>query len=139
MKHNSKNMVGILGATVLTSALSLIPVVASAQTASADGELRKVDNAARRVVIRHGEWKGMNMQAMTMAFQVRDGVSLEGLKAADKVHFAVEREGREYVVTAIERKAASVTSEAHQHDHQHHEHEHRHAQQPQIQAQAGGR
>jgi Cu/Ag efflux protein CusF len=84
------------------TALVVLSSTASAQTASTDGEIRKVDIAAGRVVIKHGEWKGMNMPPMTMGFEVRNRAHLDGLKVNDKVHFSIEKVGRDYVVTSIE-------------------------------------
>jgi Cu/Ag efflux protein CusF len=45
---------------------------------------------------------------MTMAFKVRPASLLDGLKVSDKVHFAIEQEGNDFVVTAME----PVTQEA---------------------------
>ena len=102
MKHTMQKA---LGAVAAAAALALFSCAALAQSASADGEIRKIDAKAGRVIIRHGEWKGMDMQAMTMAFRVRDAAVLSGLKVADMVRFVVEKDGAGYVVTAIERKA----------------------------------
>ena len=102
MKHTMQKA---LGAVAATAALALFSCAAFAQSASADGEIRKIDAKANRVIIKHGEWKGMDMQAMTMAFRVRDAAVLSGLKVADTVRFVVEKDGGDYVVTAIERKA----------------------------------
>ncbi len=101
MKHPMQKALGVVAA----AALALFSCAAFAQSASADGEIRKIDAKAGRVIIRHGEWKGMDMQAMTMAFRVRDVAVLSGLKVADTVRFVVEKDGADYVVTAIERKA----------------------------------
>ena len=117
-----------LGAVAAAAALALFSGAALAQSASADGEIRKIDAKAGRVIIRHGEWKGMNMPAMTMAFRVRDAAVLGGLKVADTVRFGIEKDGADYVVTAIERKAqvraaadtgAAVAEHAHGHAHMH--------------------
>ena len=125
MKHTMKKA---LGAVAATAALALFSCAAFAQSASADGEIRKIDAKAGRVIIKHGEWKGMDMQAMTMAFRVRDAAVLSGLKVADTVRFVVEKDGGDYVVTAIERKAqvqaaadtgAAAHAPAHAHMHGH--------------------
>ena len=125
MKHTMKKA---LGAVAAVAALALFSCAAFAQSASADGEIRKIDAKANRVIIKHGEWKGMDMQAMTMAFRVRDAAVLSGLKVADTVRFVVEKDGGDYVVTAIERKAqvqaaadtgAAVAEHAHSHAHSH--------------------
>ncbi len=93
---------------VASAILTLSSCAALAQSATADGEIRKVDTQASRVVIKHGEWTGMRMGAMTMAFKVRPTSLLEGLKVSDKVHFVVEQEGNDFIVTAME----TVTQEA---------------------------
>ena len=125
MKHTMKKA---LGAVAAVAALALFSCAAFAQSASADGEIRKIDAKAGRVIIKHGEWKGMDMQAMTMAFRVRDAAVLSGLKVADTVRFVIEKDGADYVVTAIERKAqvqaaadtgAAVAEHAHSHAHMH--------------------
>ena len=125
MKHTMQKA---LGAVAATAALALFSCAAFAQSASADGEIRTIDAKANRVIIKHGEWKGMDMQAMTMAFRVRDAAVLSGLKVADTVRFVVEKDGGDYVVTAIERKAqvqaaadtgAAVAEHAHSHAHSH--------------------
>ena len=125
MKHTMKKA---LGAVAAVAALALFSCAAFAQSASADGEIRKIDAKANRVIIKHGEWKGMDMQAMTMAFRVRDAAVLSGLKVADTVRFVVEKDGGDYVVTAIERKAqvqaaadtgAAAHAPAHAHMHAH--------------------
>ena len=125
MKHTMKKA---LGAVAAVAALALFSCAAFAQSASADGEIRKIDAKANRVIIKHGEWKGMDMQAMTMAFRVRDAAVLSGLKVADTVRFVIEKDGADYVVTAIERKAqvqaaadtgAAVAEHAHSHAHMH--------------------
>ena len=103
-----------LGAVAAAAALALFSCAALAQSASADGEIRKIDAKAGRVIIKHGEWKGMNMQAMTMVFRVRDAAVLNGLKVADTVRFVIEKDGADYVVIAIERSAGAqaATSQA---------------------------
>lgn len=75
---------------------------ALAQSATADGVVRKIDAANGRVIIKHGEFRGYDMSAMTMAFSVRDAALLEGLKVQDEVRFAVRKDGRDWVLTAIQ-------------------------------------
>ena len=110
------------GMVAAASMLALLPGPAFAQSASADGEVRKLDVRGSRVIIKHGDWKGMDMQAMTMAFRVRDAALLNGLKVADLVRFSIEKDGADYVVTAIERTAtgtAAASAGSHEHAHAH--------------------
>lgn len=66
-----------------------------------DGEVRKVDRAAKKITLKHGEIKNLQMGGMTMAYQVKDAAMLDKLKAGDKVRFMAEKSGDAIVVTAI--------------------------------------
>jgi Cu(I)/Ag(I) efflux system protein CusF len=79
---------------------------AFAQAPAADmteAEIRKVDLSARKVTLRHGPIKSLDMPPMTMVFQVRDVKQIEPLKAGDKVRFRAEQQQGAYVVTEIEK------------------------------------
>ncbi len=68
----------------------------------AQGEVRKIDRANRKLTIRHGEIRNLDMPPMTMVFQATDAKLLDGLKVGDKVKFAAEKAGSAYSVTRIE-------------------------------------
>ena len=75
----------------------------AAQSASkVDGEIRKVDKAAGKLTIKHGEIKPMGMPPMTMMFPVKDKALLDKVKEGDKVLFTLASDGGSPVVTAIE-------------------------------------
>ncbi len=81
------------------------PVAAKtvADTASmSEGEVRKVDKDAKKITLKHGEIKNLEMPAMTMVFQVKDVALLEKVKAGDKVKFKAEKAASGYAVTEIE-------------------------------------
>jgi Cu(I)/Ag(I) efflux system periplasmic protein CusF len=91
--------------TVLFGLLSVQPLLADDKhhpDALTDGEIRKVDKDAKKITIKHGEIKNLEMPPMTMVFQVKDPVLLEQVKAGDKVRFAADKVGGGYVVTRIE-------------------------------------
>ena len=67
-----------------------------------DGEVRKVDKEAKKLTIKHGEIKNLDMPPMTMVFQVKDGAMLDNVRVGDKVRFVAEKAASGYVVTAIE-------------------------------------
>lgn len=67
-----------------------------------DAEVRKVDKDAKKITLKHGEIKNLDMPAMTMVFQVRDAALLDKVKAGDKVSFNAEKVPGGYAVTAIE-------------------------------------
>lgn len=76
----------------------------STQTMSdvADGDVRKVDKEAKKITLRHGELKGLDMPPMTMVFQVRDPAMLDRVKPGDKVKFKAQNTGGTLVITEIE-------------------------------------
>ena len=78
-------------------------VLAQANAAPADGEVRKVDKDAKKITIKHGPMPALDMPAMTMVFQVKDPAMLEQVKAGDKVKFEAQKLGGAFTVTAIEK------------------------------------
>ena len=67
-----------------------------------EGEIRKVDKAAGKLTIKHGEIKHMDMPGMTMVFVAKDKSMLDKFKAGDKVSFMVDKENGKLTVTAIQ-------------------------------------
>ena len=67
-----------------------------------DAEVRKVDKENKKLTLKHGEIKNLDMPPMTMVFQVRDAALLDRIKAGDKVRFKAEKADGGYTVTAIE-------------------------------------
>ena len=78
--------------------------VAQAKTdaAMSDGEVRKVDKDAKKITLRHGPIKNLDMPPMTMVFQVKDPAMLDKVNTGDKVRFSAEKTGGAYIVTGIE-------------------------------------
>jgi Cu(I)/Ag(I) efflux system periplasmic protein CusF len=69
--------------------------------AMADGEVRKVDKENRKITLKHGEIKSLDMPPMTMVFQVGDTSLLDKVKAGDKVQFSAVNQGGKPTVTQI--------------------------------------
>ncbi len=67
-----------------------------------DGEIRKVDMENKKITIKHGEIKNLDMPGMTMVFQVKDTAMLDKVKAGDKVRFTAEKERGAIVITSLE-------------------------------------
>ncbi len=76
----------------------------SASADMADGEVRKVDKENKKMTIKHGEIKNLDMPPMSMVFQVRDPALLDKIKPGDKIRFSAEKLESAFVVTAIELK-----------------------------------
>jgi Cu(I)/Ag(I) efflux system periplasmic protein CusF len=78
------------------------PMPAAASADMADGEIRKVDMDNKKITIKHGEIKSLDMPGMTMVFQVKDPAMLDKVKAGDKIRFTAEKAGGVVVVTNIQ-------------------------------------
>ena len=70
--------------------------------AMTDGEVRKIDKENKKITLKHGEIKNLEMPGMTMVFQVKDAAMLDMLKAGDKVMFKAEKANGALVVTEIQ-------------------------------------
>jgi Cu/Ag efflux protein CusF len=77
-------------------------VIAAADTVMSEGEIRKVDKDAKKITIRHGELKNLNMPPMTMVFQVNDPAMLDKVKAGDRVKFRADNVSGAFTVMEIE-------------------------------------
>ena len=75
---------------------------AAAETATAEGEVLKVDRKTRRITLKHGDLPHLGMGPMTMAFRVKDEAMLQHVKAGDKVRFNAARVNGAVTITTIE-------------------------------------
>jgi uncharacterized cupredoxin-like copper-binding protein/Cu/Ag efflux protein CusF len=66
------------------------------------GEVKKIDAAARKITLKHGAIANLDMPGMTMVFQLKDPALLNGLKVGDRVSFSAEKSGGAIVITAIQ-------------------------------------
>ena len=75
----------------------------AAETAElTEGEIRKVDLDNKKITIKHGTIKNLDMPGMTMVFQVKDPAMVDRVKPGDKVRFAAEKRNGAIVVTDIQ-------------------------------------
>ncbi len=79
-----------------------IGVLASAHDMTA-GEVRKIDKEQKKITLRHGERRDLEMPPMSMVFNVRDPARLDRVAVGDKVRFRAERVDGVFYVTAIEK------------------------------------
>lgn len=86
----------------LSSALALAQVPVPERSTA---EVRKVDRDARKITLKHGPIKSLDMPAMTMVFQVRDAALLGKVAEGDKVTFTAEQQQGAYVLTSLEKAA----------------------------------
>ena len=69
----------------------------------AEGEVRKVDDAAGKLTLRHAGLEKLDTPPMTMVFRVRDPAWLHRLNVGDKVRFHADRVDSNLAVTALSR------------------------------------
>ena len=108
MKITSKFLaVCAVAAFPLSISFAQQPVPAAATSTApnqdmTDGEIRKIDKDSKKITIKHGEIKNLDMPAMTMVFQVKDTAVLDTIQAGDKVKFRVEKLLGAYVITDLQ-------------------------------------
>jgi Cu(I)/Ag(I) efflux system periplasmic protein CusF len=69
----------------------------------ASAEIRKIDIENKKITLRHGEIKNLDMPSMTMVFVVKDAAMLDKLAAGDKVMFTADKVGSTFTVMSIEK------------------------------------
>ena len=74
---------------------------AQAPTPTTAGEVTKIDKAAGKVTLKHGEIKNLDMPAMSMVFRAKDPKVIEGLGVGDKVRFTAEKINGQYTLTSV--------------------------------------
>ena len=98
--------VGVAGAFALPAQAQPAPAAATSTSAPAsdmaEAEVRKVDKENRKITLRHGPIKSLDMPPMTMVFQVSDPALLDKVQAGDKVRFAATNDAGKLTVTQIE-------------------------------------
>lgn len=67
-----------------------------------EGEIRKVDKDSKKITIKHGPLKNLDMPGMTMVFGINDDAMLDKVEAGAKVRFQAEKVDGKFVVTRIE-------------------------------------
>lgn len=98
----------LAGTSVSFAASHATAPAASASTmASAlpmvSAEVRKVDLENKKINLKHGEIKNLDMPGMTMVFQVKNIAMLENIKAGDKVMFTADKVDGAFMVLSIEK------------------------------------
>jgi Cu(I)/Ag(I) efflux system periplasmic protein CusF len=79
------------------------PAVKVAQAGEmAEGEVRKIDKENKKITLKHGPLKSLDMPPMTMVFQVADASLLDKVKVGDKVRFSAANPGGKLTVTHIQ-------------------------------------
>ena len=91
---NTTRLLAMLALTFSSAAMATMPMV--------DGEVRKIDLSAKKITLKHGEIKNLDMPPMTMVFQVKDPALLGKVKVGDKVRFTAEDANGAITILTIE-------------------------------------
>jgi len=83
-------------------AAAWIATTAPAQSPTIQGEVKKIDEGAGKITLKHGPAKSLGMdEPMTMVYRVKDPAMLKQLKVGDKVSFEAENADAGYTVTKL--------------------------------------
>ena len=97
---------GLLSFGAVAQTLAVPPASTAMQSKDlAEAEVRKVDKDAKKITLKHGPIKNLDMPPMTMVFQVKDAALLDKLAAGDKIMFTAEQDKGAMIVTGIEKVA----------------------------------
>src|SRR5437899_9101218 len=101
MERIMKPINPMTAALVLTLGLTVSTL---AQAASISGEVKKIDEGAGKVTLKHGPAKGLGMdEPMTMVYRVKDPAMLKQVKVGDKLQFEAENADTGYTVTKLQK------------------------------------
>lgn len=84
----------------VTVACLLLSILAGTATAATQGTITKVDAAAQKITIKHGEIKNLDMPAMTMAFRASPNL-LSTATVGATVEFEAEKVNGQYTLQAL--------------------------------------
>ncbi|QOG20975.1 MULTISPECIES: copper-binding protein [Bradyrhizobium] len=77
---------------------------ALAAGAAISGEVKKIDEGAGKITLKHGPARSLGMEEpMTMVYRVKDATMLKQVKVGDKVTFEAEEAAAGYTVTKMEK------------------------------------
>ena len=99
MKNVVRKAGGIAFAVVLSAGAAM------AQSTAIDGEVKKIDESAAKITLKHGPAKSIGMdEPMTMVYRVKDPAMLKQVKVGDKVKFEAQSADAGYTVTKLEKR-----------------------------------
>ena len=97
-----KKLISTAAATML--ALALTSTAGLAQDSAVIGEVRKIDESAGKITLKHGPIKNLGMdEGMTMVFRVKDPTMLKQVAVGDKVKFEAENADTGITVTKMQK------------------------------------
>ncbi|MGT2440941.1 copper-binding protein [Bradyrhizobium betae] len=94
-----------LAAAAFAVVLASTSGAAVAQNAMVNGEVKKIDESAGKITLKHGPIKNLDMDedGMTMVFRVQDPGMLKQVKVGDKVQFEADRATAGITITKMQK------------------------------------
>ena len=94
-----KKLIKTAGAVLVAAML-----VTAAAAEDIKGEVKKIDESAGKITLKHGPAKSIGMdEEMTMVYRVKDPAMLKQVKVGDKVTFEAEKSDNGFAVTKIQK------------------------------------
>ncbi len=93
----------IASATGLALTLASISAACLAQDAVVQGEVKKIDQSAGKITLKHGPITNLDMDAMTMVFRVKEPSMLKEVKVGEKIKFTADRVNGAITITSIKK------------------------------------
>ncbi|MEY9123951.1 copper-binding protein [Bradyrhizobium yuanmingense] len=91
-------------ASALTLTVGLATATLAAEGAAISGEVKKIDEGAGKITLKHGPAKSLGMEdPMTMVYRVKDPAMLKQVKVGDKITFEAEEGSSGYTVTKMQK------------------------------------
>jgi Cu/Ag efflux protein CusF len=85
---------------LLALAIAALPVT-TALAEPVAGEIKKINESAGKITIKHEPIPNLDMDAMTMVFRVADPAFLQQVKVGDKITFEADRVNGAITVISI--------------------------------------
>ncbi|MDD1522455.1 MULTISPECIES: copper-binding protein [Bradyrhizobium] len=98
-------MTSLVRSALLIAAFAVLPLATFAQTNLVAGEVKKIDERAGKITLKHGPIKNLDMEdeEMIMVFRVSDPSMLNQVKVGEKVQFDAERLTGGITITKIQK------------------------------------
>ncbi|MGN6310159.1 MAG: copper-binding protein [Xanthobacteraceae bacterium] len=92
-----------LMAGIFATFVAVVSVATLAQAEMVKGEVKKIDESAGKITLKHGPIKSLDMdEGMTMVFRVQNPAMLKQVKVGDKVQFEAQRTVSGIVITKMQ-------------------------------------
>ena len=100
----TENQMNRLIRMMVAASLAIAATTAAIAQNAISGEVRKIDEGAGKITLKHGAAKSLGMdEPMTMVYRVKDPAMLKEVKVGDKVRFEAENADAGYTVTRLQK------------------------------------